>query len=187
MMSANILGLGSYYSYELVFVPIWQNIGILWSLCNITGSGQLFHYESMKWSQLKKNPKVRSLITEIENHKVDYTKSMHSYDLRYENEGKIWSLEHWKQIRSQWTILMISTQKHSISINQWIQMIFNLIPMVICKRVSIKNRGRIQWSRILYFAWLPLKQYRSDKHSVVSMLLLWYWRDDSDDCNYIIL
>ena len=45
----------------------------------------------------------------------------------------------------------------------------------------------IQWSRILHFAWLPVKQYRSDKHSMASMLLLWYWRDDSDDCNYIIL
>ena len=115
-MSANILGLGSYYSYELVFVPIWQNIGILWSLCNITGSGQLFHYESMKWSQLKKNPKVKSLIIETENHKVYYTKSMHSYDLGYENQNEVWLLEYWKQIRSQWTNLMITTQKHSISI-----------------------------------------------------------------------
>ena len=45
----------------------------------------------------------------------------------------------------------------------------------------------IQWSRILHFAYLPLKQNRSDKHSMVSMLLLGHWRDDSDDCNYIIL
>ena len=80
------------------------------------GGVQLFHYESMKWSQLKKNPKFKSLIIEIENHKVYYTRSIHFYDLRYENEGKIWSLEYWKQIRSQWTNLMISTQKHSISI-----------------------------------------------------------------------
>ena len=76
---------------------------------------------------------------------------------------------------------------HSISTSQWIQMIFNLILMVIRKRVPIKKEDWIQWSRILHFAWLPLKQHRSDKHSVVSMLLLWYWRFDSDDCNYIIL
>ena len=65
-------------------------------------------------------------------------------------------------------------------------MIFNLILMVNRKRVPIK-KDWIQWSRILHFAYLPLKQYRSDKHSVVSMLLLGYWRDDFDDCNYIIL
>ena len=106
----------------------------------IMGGGQLFHYESMKWSQLKKNPKFKSLIIEIENHKVYYTKSMHSYDLRYSNQNEVWSLEYWKQIQSQWTNLMISTQNHSISISQWIQMIFNLIPMVIRKRVSIKKR-----------------------------------------------
>ena len=82
---------------------------------------------------------------------------------------------------------LISTQKHSISINQWIQMIFNLNWMVIRKRVPIKKEDWIQWSRILHFAWLPVKQYRSDKHSMASVLLLGYWRDDSDDCNYIIL
>ena len=109
MMSADILGLGLYYSYELVFATIWQNIGILWSLCYIMGGGQPFHYESMKWSQLKKNPKAKSLIIENENHNTFCTRSMHSYDLRYENEGKIWSLEHWKQIQSQWANLMIST------------------------------------------------------------------------------
>ena len=104
----------------------------------ITRSGQLFHYESFKWSQLIKNPKVKSLIIEIENHNAYYTRSIHSYDSRYENEGKIWSLEHWKQIQSQWTNLMITTQRHSISINQCIQMIFNLNWMVIRKRVPIK-------------------------------------------------
>ena len=31
------------------------------------------------------------------------------------------------------------------------------------------------------------KTYRSDKHSMASVLLLRYWRDDSDDCNYIII
>ena len=37
------------------------------------------------------------------------------------------------------------------------------------------------------FCMIAGKTYRSDKHSMASMLLLWYWRDDSDDCNYIIL
>ena len=66
-------------------------------------------------------------------------------------------------------------------------MIFNLILMVIRKSVPIKKEDWIQWSKILHFACLPLKRNRSDKHSMASMLLLWYWRDDSDNCNYIIL
>ena len=88
----------------------------------ITGSGQLFHFESMKWSQLKKNPKVKSLIIEIENHNTYCTRSMHSYDLRYDNEDKIWSLEHWKQIQSQWTNLwyrLKSIQFQSINGSKW--------------------------------------------------------------------
>ena len=126
----------------------------------------------MKWSQLKKNTKVKSLIIEIENHMVYYTRLIHSYDLRYSNQNEVWSLEYWKLIQSQWTNLMIT---------------FNLNWMVIRKSAPIKKEDWTQWSRILHFAWLPLKQHRSDKHSVVSMLLLWYWRFDSDDCNYIIL
>ena len=75
----------------------------------IMGGGQLFHYESMKWSQLKKNPKVKSLIIEIENRNDYYTKTIHSYDLRYSNQNEVWSLEYWKLIQSQWTNLMITT------------------------------------------------------------------------------
>ena len=104
------------------------------------GGGRLFHYESMKWSQLKKNPKVKSLIIEIENHNAYYTRSMHSYDLRYENEGKIWSLEHWKQIQSQWTNLWYRLKSIQFQSNQWIQMIFNLIPMVIRKKSPNQKR-----------------------------------------------
>ena len=140
----------------------------------ITESGQLFHYESMKWSQLKKDPKVRSLIIDIENHKVDYTKSIHSYDLRYEKEGKIWSLEYWKQIQSQWTILMISTQKHSISIQSMDPNDIQSHSNGDSQKSPIIKMDWIQWSRILHFACLPLNQNRSDKHSIVSMLLLWY-------------
>ena len=106
----------------------------------ITGSGQLFHYESMKWSQLKKNPTVKSLIIEIENHNTYCTRSIHSYDLRYDNEGKIWSLEYWKQIQSQWTNLWYRLKSIQFQSNQWIQMIFNLNWMVVRKRVPIIKR-----------------------------------------------
>ena len=78
------------------------------------GGGQPFHYESMKWSQLKKNPKVKTLIIEIDNHNAHYTRSMHSYDLRYENEGKIWSLEYWKLIQSHQCIPMIWGMKMKV-------------------------------------------------------------------------